>query len=162
MPQTEYERFCLWLKQRHPGIELKDWQDQALQLLLGQPNGAGKSFVIKLLAEYNYFVPVSAVKMQEARVQLGDVLNAGFVRQNDVHSGEQAAQLRARKLAVVIRERYETDHDQPKRTLPLAELATALGCSPRETARILREEFSLRTESRPGGRVVRGIWARKE
>lgn len=45
--------FADWLTQRYPEVNLLDWQIEVANMLLNQPRVAGKTFLIKLLTEYD-------------------------------------------------------------------------------------------------------------
>jgi hypothetical protein len=51
-----YKRtFAEFLAKKHPEIKLQEWQIKVLNILLNQPIAAGKTLLIKLLAEYDMY-----------------------------------------------------------------------------------------------------------
>ena len=47
--------FAEFLAKKHPEIKLQEWQIKVLNILLNQPKAAGKTLLIKLLAEYDMY-----------------------------------------------------------------------------------------------------------
>ena len=51
-----YKRsFADFMAKKHPEIKLLEWQIKVLNILLNQPIAAGKTLLIKLLAEYDMY-----------------------------------------------------------------------------------------------------------
>jgi len=51
--ETLSAEFNGWLKKRYPEIRLLDWQIKAVNIVLNQPMAAGKTFLIKIIDEYD-------------------------------------------------------------------------------------------------------------
>jgi type II secretory pathway predicted ATPase ExeA len=46
-------RFDVWLAQKHPDVQLLMWQTEVAQTFSQMGSGMGKTFLIRLLAEYD-------------------------------------------------------------------------------------------------------------
>ena len=52
-------RFCYWLQENYPDVQLLPWQEEVAKQIVCQPLRAGKTFILSLLSEYDSAVSPS-------------------------------------------------------------------------------------------------------
>jgi len=68
---TDLLRFQRWLGFYRPQVKLLAWQEQAARLIFAQArDGAGRSFFIRILAEYDQLVERSDSRSEQRKMDL--------------------------------------------------------------------------------------------